>query len=136
MEEVNGEPRHFSKYRDKAKRILQDEEKVKSLIDVATNKAGQILNSSAKMEEFARHLRLVLRMLKAYIKGEYRVIPWKTLVVLVGAIIYFVSPFDFVPDFLPVFGFMDDISIIMWLIRSFSEDIDNFRSWESEIVLD
>src|SRR6516164_2886073 len=36
---------------------------------------------------------------------------------LLGAIAYFILPFDFVPDMLPVLGFTDDAAVIATAIR-------------------
>jgi uncharacterized membrane protein YkvA (DUF1232 family) len=36
---------------------------------------------------------------------------------LVGAIAYFILPFDFIPDMLPVLGFTDDAAILATAIR-------------------
>ena len=36
---------------------------------------------------------------------------------LLGAIAYFVLPFDFVPDMLPILGFTDDAAILATAIR-------------------
>ena len=36
---------------------------------------------------------------------------------LLGAIAYFILPFDFVPDMLPVLGFTDDAAVLATAIR-------------------
>ncbi len=42
---------------------------------------------------------------------------------LLGAIAYFVLPFDFVPDLLPVLGFTDDAAILATAIRMVASHI-------------
>ena len=37
----------------------------------------------------------------------------RSRLILVGALAYFVAPFDFVPDFILGLGFVDDASILM-----------------------
>jgi uncharacterized membrane protein YkvA (DUF1232 family) len=39
--------------------------------------------------------------------------PAKSRLILIGALAYFVSPFDVVPDFLFAIGFVDDVSILL-----------------------
>ena len=39
--------------------------------------------------------------------------PAKSRLILIGALAYFVSPFDVVPDFLFAVGFVDDVSILL-----------------------
>jgi uncharacterized membrane protein YkvA (DUF1232 family) len=127
-------PKSFERYKAKAKRLLEDESKVKSLIDVAGDKITSIMSNSAKMGEFADQVRLAIRMIKAYVTGEYRDLPWRTLIILVAGVLYFVTPFDLIPDFIPALGFVDDISVIFWIFKSFSDDLDRFQEWESSLV--
>ena len=38
--------------------------------------------------------------------------PLKTKMVIYGALGYFISPIDVIPDFIPVVGFTDDIGVL------------------------
>jgi uncharacterized membrane protein YkvA (DUF1232 family) len=40
------------------------------------------------------------------------------------------SPIDLVPDFIPVLGFLDDLSLVSWFIGKFHDEITRFRDWE------
>lgn len=79
---------------------------------------------------FREQIMLLSRMIKAYVAGDYRQIPTKTLVSMLASLIYFVSPIDFIPDVLPILGFADDIALMVWLFNSLQDDIANFRDWE------
>lgn len=41
-----------------------------------------------------------------------------------GAVLYFISPLDLVPDFLPVVGWMDDLIVGVTLLNRSLDDID------------
>ena len=43
--------------------------------------------------------------------------------VLLGAIAYFILPFDFMPDMLPILGFTDDAAVLATAIRMVSSHI-------------
>jgi uncharacterized membrane protein YkvA (DUF1232 family) len=73
-------------------------------------------------------------MLRAYRQGDYKEIPWQSLVLILASLLYFVSPIDFIPDLLPLVGFTDDIAVIFWVYNSIKSDIENFRQWESSQV--
>ena len=68
-----------------------------------------------------------IRMIKAYLQGTYREIPWKTLVLLSTGLIYFIMPLDLIPDFIPVVGYLDELILIpagLWvLLRLIPEQI-------------
>ena len=70
------------------------------------------------------------RMIKAYGTGEYRQVPWKTLLLIVAAVIYFINPVDLLPDLIPILGFTDDFGILLWVYQSVSGDVDKFLAWE------
>ena len=50
---------------------------------------------------------------------------------IIAGVIYFVSPIDAIPDFIPVIGFMDDAFVISLVMRGVRKDVENFREWES-----
>jgi uncharacterized membrane protein YkvA (DUF1232 family) len=72
-----------------------------------------------------------LRMLRAWATGNYKLLPWKSLSLIIGAVLYFMSPIDMIPDFLPGLGLMDDAFIITWVMRMIRRDVAAFREWES-----
>lgn len=77
-------------------------------------------------------VQLLVRLVRAYASGEYRKLPWKSLVSIVGVLIYFVSPLDFIPDFLPIVGMADDLALVLWLFNTLSEDLEAFSQWEKK----
>ena len=79
---------------------------------------------------FFEKVRTLLRMLRSYVNGEYRHIPWKSLLMIIGALIYFLMPIDLIPDIIPVAGLADDISIIFLVFGSINEDIEAFLEYE------
>lgn len=74
------------------------------------------------------------RMVKAYFTGEYRIIPWGSIVKIIAVLIYFISPIDVIPDILPFIGLTDDLALTMWLFSSLKEDFENFEAWEQAKV--
>jgi uncharacterized membrane protein YkvA (DUF1232 family) len=69
-------------------------------------------------------------MIKAYFSGEYRIIPWSSILKIIAVLIYFISPIDVIPDFLPIIGLTDDLALTIWLFSSLKEDFENFEAWE------
>lgn len=72
------------------------------------------------------------RLIKAYALGNYRQIPWKTILLVVAAIIYFVNPLDLIPDVVPLTGLTDDFAVLVWVYNSVSSEIDKFVAWEED----
>jgi uncharacterized membrane protein YkvA (DUF1232 family) len=74
----------------------------------------------------------VSRMIRALFNGRYKHTPWRTLVLFAVAVIYVVSPVDFIPDYIPVIGFIDDLALFAFFLRSLQKDVRRFVQWEKE----
>jgi uncharacterized membrane protein YkvA (DUF1232 family) len=70
-----------------------------------------------KLKRVAKHLPFIEDLLTAYYCAFDRATPMQVRAALLGAIAYFVLPFDFVPDMLPLLGFADDAAVLAGAIK-------------------
>jgi uncharacterized membrane protein YkvA (DUF1232 family) len=70
-----------------------------------------------KMKKVAAKLPFAEDLLAAYYCAFDRKTPRHVQAALLGAIAYFILPFDFIPDIMPVLGFTDDAAILATTIR-------------------
>jgi uncharacterized membrane protein YkvA (DUF1232 family) len=70
-----------------------------------------------KAGTFAARLPFAEDLLAAYYCAVDRDTPLQVKAALIGALAYFVLPFDAVPDVLPVLGFADDAAILATALR-------------------
>ena len=127
---------NFEKYKDKASKLLSDNERVNTLLSTTKGKLKSIVESNEKLKDFSDKVYTFFRMVKAQMTGEYREMPWKSLVMITGALIYFVTPLDLIPDFIPALGLTDDLAIVVWVYNSLKEDIEKFEVWENTIEVE
>ena len=71
----------------------------------------------AKFKRVAARLPFAEDLLSAYYCAFDRQTPRHVQAALLGAIAYFILPFDFIPDMLPVLGFTDDAAVLATAIR-------------------
>lgn len=102
------------------------------LLKDALTKARDIAGKENKGigQVLSEKIATLSRMVKAYFTGEYKIIPWGSIVKIIAVLIYFISPIDVIPDFLPVIGLTDDLALTMWLFSSLKVDFENFEAWE------
>lgn len=80
-------------------------------------------------------LRTMLRLLVRWADASYRRVSWTPLVLIVGALIYFVTPVDVLPDTLGAIGFVDDVTVISTVVHHVRDELQRFRNWENDRVL-
>ena len=123
----------IKEYISKAKNIINDDEKLKKLIEDVLKKLQEISSDKKTSAKLNDSLRLFIRIINAYTSKEYTYVPWKTICLIVAGLIYFIYPVDLIPDFIPVSGLIDDIALIAWIYESIQDDIDNFLEWEKSL---
>ena len=70
-----------------------------------------------KLKRVAAKLPFTEDLLAAYYCAFDRQTPRHVQAALLGALAYFILPFDFVPDMLPVLGFTDDAAVLATALR-------------------
>lgn len=70
-----------------------------------------------KLKRVAARLPFVEDLLAAYYCAFDKETPRHVQAALLGAIAYFILPFDIIPDMLPVLGFTDDAAVLATAIR-------------------
>lgn len=74
---------------------------------------------------------LMGRLVSDYARGRYTAISIRALVAMVASLIYFVNPFDLVPDALLGIGFADDLTILTWVFGLWEQELKAFEQWEN-----
>lgn len=96
-------------------------------------KAREKINKKSVMDSLGSYvddLKTLMRLLTAWISRKYTNVHTQTIVYTVLAVVYFVTPTDFVPDFVLGLGFVDDIAVLSWVLEKIKEDVKNFKEWE------
>jgi uncharacterized membrane protein YkvA (DUF1232 family) len=120
----------FRKATGKAGKIVGNSFLILKLLKDALTKASESGNGKGMVEVILKKVTLFGRLIKAYVKGDYRELPTGSLVKILAALIYFVSPIDLLPDLLPIVGLSDDMALLVWVGNSLANDFSKFEEWE------
>lgn len=100
-----------------------------------TNKQ-RLFNTKAKSADqytFFQKIPAFFRMLKAWKNGEYKP-KRRNIIISVLALIYVISPLDFIPEALfAVFGLVDDLAIAGFAFTRIMKEVDRFIDWEGKL---
>jgi uncharacterized membrane protein YkvA (DUF1232 family) len=121
------ERKQFGREKRRAREYVDDRQKAAQLIKEAIEKANRNKGALNKLWD---QLKALFRLSSAWAKGEYTEVSLKTILWVIAAIIYFVNPFDVVPDFITGIGYVDDAAVIYFVINSIKQDLDRFLKWE------
>jgi len=83
-------------------------------------------NSLSKLWQ---EIKVMISLLRDYMAGNYKTIPFTTIAAIAGAIIYFVSPLDVIPDFIPGLGYLDDAAVIGLALSLVHDDLVKYKAW-------
>jgi uncharacterized membrane protein YkvA (DUF1232 family) len=116
----------FERAMTRAELYVGHKEKLPGLLGKATHKAKQhYLSLLESWESF----HVLIRLIRCWLADTHAV-PVQTILMAVGAVIYFVNSFDLIPDAVPVLGLVDDVWAINSVARANLRVISRFRNWE------
>ncbi len=131
------------------KNLEVSEEEAQKLLDKGKKKAEETINDEDKFERLLQRIEKKLKLVpiagttlaiiptmislvKSYVQKEYTDIPIGSVIAMVSALIYFVSPIDLIPDNIPVIGYVDDMAVITVCLKMVQSDIDEYTEWREK----
>jgi len=112
----------FSAGFEPADRLAQDRESVRKRFWI-------------KLKQVAARLPFTEDLLAAYYCAFDKQTPRHVQAALMGAIAYFILPFDFIPDMMPVLGFTDDAAVLATAIRLVASHITDDHREAARVAL-
>ncbi len=98
---------------------------------IADRAEAKIVRQS-KLRQAFRDVQVLVRLVRAWARGEYRDVSKGTIALILGALVYFLTPIDAIIDGLPFAGYLDDAAIIAWVISEVRGEIEAFKTWEAK----
>ena len=138
-------------------RELEDETKTaRKICDAVDSKKAQAEYITNDEDAFAKFLKnieetlkkipnvgsllsdipLLVALVKSYIDGEYKEIPYNSIVAVVATLLYVISPIDIIPDIIPVVGFADDAVAVAFCMKMIHDDLEKYKAWRDQRDVD
>jgi uncharacterized membrane protein YkvA (DUF1232 family) len=112
------------------RQYLRGERDVRGLAAAATVDGGDEVSQGIVAD-----LAASWRLARAYLRGEYRAVRLRSVLAVIGGLLYFVSPVDLIPDFFVLLGFTDDAIVLSLAFSVVRQELAAFRAWEVESTL-
>ena len=121
-------PRGFGRFLLRGAALLKNPRLLKQMVTKAVSKMGRA--EDGPLSEVREQLQRLIALLKAYVSGDYREVSTQTMITVAAAIVYFVVPFDGIPDFLFGWGLIDDAAVISYVVAQLSSELEAFAVWQ------
>lgn len=109
---------------DKAKKLAHKKDEVNTIL----KKARKKLKEDPEMgEDSIGKIRLFFEMIKAWLQGKFS-FRTRTIVYMIAALLYFINPFDLVPDFIFGIGYLDDASVVALVFKRINKEAERYRT--------
>ena len=119
-------PWRFLRFLPMAQRVLARGRLPVVLLAVARKRSAK----GGLIKGLREDLSLLQSLCVAWWRGEYRAISKPALVAVVAGLLYFLSPLDAIPDWIPGLGFVDDLAVLAWVMRKWAGELQAFRDWK------
>ncbi|HEL1978920.1 TPA: DUF1232 domain-containing protein [Streptococcus suis] len=116
-----------SKTRERAEALLSDQGKLEHFLQDIEKKLARLPFGGDKFSAIPG----MISMVRSYIRRDYSKLPKGTLLAIIGALIYFFSPIDALPDFILGAGLLDDAFVLNACLKLVKSDVDDFRNWQA-----
>ena len=116
----------FNSTKKQAESTLKDKTKTLHILDDAMKKMGEL----PMIGDAFKDIPTLCDIVRDYVKGNYKEVPVGSIIAALAALIYFVSPIDAIPDFIPVVGYLDDVTVIAVALQFIQSDLEEYRKWK------
>lgn len=123
----------FNLFINRATKLLGRPFKIITILNETADKLASEESKDNKFKQLFEVALTLVRLVRSYVSGEYRDIKNSTIISGLAVLLYVLSPVDLIPDFIPVLGFLDDLSLISWFVGKFQDEIFRFREWEQRV---
>jgi uncharacterized membrane protein YkvA (DUF1232 family) len=117
------------------KSILKEAEKMSnSDFENAWHKKDKSIKKASRssfLKRFLIDLKDLFLMIKDYLSGRYREIPFWITAAILGVLVYVINPLDLIPDVIPILGLIDDVVVIYLCISMVRKDLNKYREWKN-----
>jgi curved DNA-binding protein CbpA len=92
-------------------------------------------NAPSIMKGIMTNVKDLYAMHRDALTRKYK-LHYTTLGLIGGGLLYFVMPFDAIPDFIPFAGFIDDLAVLTAIITAVQDELLAYRLWRENVSVD
>ena len=110
-----------------ANQVFKNKNRLNRVIEESMSKT----NKMDMFKKISRELKLAFGLVIDYSKGNYRDVKKIDILLIVAGFLYLLNPVDIVPDFLLFFGFLDDLSVLTFIVKKLDKELEKYNDWKN-----
>ena len=111
-----------------AEELLHDEDKMERFLERLEKKLQKVPMVGKQLS----NIPVLISLVKAYVRKEYKDAPLGSIIAIISALIYFLAPIDLLPDSIPVLGYVDDAAMFAFVWKMVDDDVEEYKTWKEE----
>ena len=126
---ISGENEIFDEFEAESSRISKND--LNNIIKKENTVSSKTFElDPGRFRKLINQIKLAISLVKDFRNKKYSDIPWRSIAMIAATILYFLNPFDVVPDLLPVFGYTDDALLFASVFKSIQTDLEKYCEWK------
>lgn len=121
----------LEKNKGEAEKLLQDRDKMEHFLARLETKLSLI----PVVGNYLSDIPVLISLVRAYVDKTYVEIPIGSILAIISALIYFLSPIDLIPDIIPGLGYLDDAAVLGIAFKLVHDDVAEYKKWRDTKVL-
>lgn len=116
------------------KKQLEAEELIKNK-DEVEEKLVSLENKLKVVPKVGKRFAMVpimISLVRSYIKKEYDKVPIGTILAILGALLYILTPIDAIPDYILGIGYVDDFAVLAACLKLVNHDLKKYSKWRDK----
>lgn len=95
-------------------------------------RADDIEDKLPKLRQWMEQGRLMLSLVKDYVTGAYREVPYWAISATALALLYVLNPIDILPDLIPGIGYLDDATVVAFCLKLMERELEKYTAWREK----
>jgi uncharacterized membrane protein YkvA (DUF1232 family) len=112
---------------------MSEEQKFDQDINKAAANADEIRSKFARQRALRSLMDngvTMVGLVKDYVTGAYREVPYWVMGVSAMALVYVLSPLDVIPDVIPGVGYLDDAAVVAFALKLVEKELQRYKEWK------
>ena len=108
-----------------ANEVYKDKNRFNRVVQQSIEKTDKI----ELFKKISRELKLMFGLLTDYMRGNYRDVKKADIIMIIAGLLYRLNPADIIPDYILFFGFIDDLSVLKFIVKKLDKQLGKYDEW-------